>query len=65
MAHDACAFKDMAYDIARFLTYAIQKTARIKRCHFGGYLGDTGKAALEGFWDVDRTRNFVFYPDEG
>ncbi|MPM63562.1 Threonine synthase [bioreactor metagenome] len=27
--------------------------------------GDTGKAALEGFRDVDRTRILVFYPKDG
>ena len=27
--------------------------------------GDTGKAALEGFRDVDRTKILVFYPDGG
>lgn len=27
--------------------------------------GDTGKAALEGFKNVDRTRIIVFYPEEG
>src|SRR5699024_1951600 len=28
-------------------------------------LGDTGKAALEGFCDVPGTRNVVFYPEDG
>ena len=27
--------------------------------------GDTGKAALEGFKDVDRTKILVFYPKDG
>ena len=27
--------------------------------------GDTGKAALEGFKDVDRTQILVFYPKDG
>ena len=27
--------------------------------------GDTGKAALEGFKDVDKTRILVFYPKDG
>ena len=27
--------------------------------------GDTGKAALEGFKDVDRTKIMVFYPNDG
>lgn len=27
--------------------------------------GDTGKAALEGFKDVDRTKMLVFYPENG
>lgn len=27
--------------------------------------GDTGKAALEGFKDVEKTRILVFYPKDG
>lgn len=27
--------------------------------------GDTGKAALEGFKDVDKTKILVFYPEDG
>ena len=33
--------------------------------HPGGHLGRYGKAALEGFRDVDKTRILVFYPKDG
>ncbi len=43
---------------------------KITKCRQdSGYLvatsGDTGKAALEGFKDVDRTKMLVFYPENG
>ncbi len=61
------AFKDMALQVMpRLLTMAIQSEG-------GGHKvvilvatsGDTGKAALEGFADVDGVYIFVFYPHEG
>ena len=33
--------------------------------HPGGYLRRHGKAAMEGFRDVDKTRILVFYPKDG
>lgn len=62
-----CAFKDMALQLLpHILSRALQKEHVA-----GGVLilvatsGDTGKAALEGFEDVPRTRIAVFYPQHG
>ena len=62
-----CAFKDMALQmLPHLLTASLKKTDEEKRvCILVATSGDTGKAALEGFKDVDRTRIFVFYPDGG
>jgi threonine synthase len=62
-----CAFKDMALQILpRFLTYSLKKTGEDKTVVIlVATSGDTGKAALEGFRDVDHTKIIVFYPDEG
>jgi len=62
-----CAFKDMALQILpHLLTAALQKTGEQRRvCILVATSGDTGKAALEGFRDVDRTRILVFYPENG
>ena len=61
------AFKDMALQIMpRLLTLAIEKTGEISdMLILVATSGDTGKAALEGFRDVPRTRILVFYPSEG
>ncbi|MBO4478868.1 MAG: threonine synthase [Clostridia bacterium] len=61
------AFKDLALTVLPQLISACRK----KRGEKGKTLvlvatsGDTGKAALEGFKDVDGTEIMVFYPDEG
>lgn len=62
-----CAFKDVALQILpKFLTYSIKKTGEDKTVVIlVATSGDTGKAALEGFCDVEGTRIVVFYPDDG
>ncbi len=62
-----CAFKDMALQI---LPYFL--TTAAKKCSFDKELvilvatsGDTGKAALTGFCDVEGTKILVFYPESG
>jgi threonine synthase len=61
------AFKDMALSILpHLLTTAIRKVKEDKRiCILTATSGDTGKAALEGFADVEGTEIVVFYPSEG
>ncbi len=62
-----CAFKDMALQLLPHLMTA----ARRKTGETGTVVilvatsGDTGKAALEGFRDVEGTRVIVFYPEDG
>ena len=62
-----CAFKDMALQILpHFLTKAMKKTGEDKKVIIlVATSGDTGKAALEGFRDVEGTGIVVFYPSEG
>ena len=62
-----CAFKDMALQMLPYLlTASLKKTGEEKTvCILVATSGDTGKAALEGFGDVDRTKILVFYPDGG
>ncbi len=62
-----CAFKDMALQmLPRLLTASLKKTGETKRaCILVATSGDTGKAALEGFRDVDGTKILVFYPSDG
>ena len=62
-----CAFKDMALQILpHLLTKAIKKTGEDKEVVIlVATSGDTGKAALEGFKDVDGTKIQVFYPVDG
>ncbi len=62
-----CAFKDMALQMLPYLlTASLKKTGEEKTvCILVATSGDTGKAALEGFRDVDRTKILVFYPDGG
>lgn len=62
-----CAFKDMALQLLPYLL-----TGSAKRVSNGKQTvilvatsGDTGKAALEGFKDVDGTKILVFYPSDG
>ena len=62
-----CAFKDMALQMLPYLlTSSLVKTGEEKKvCILVATSGDTGKAALEGFCDVDRTKIMVFYPKDG
>ncbi len=62
-----CAFKDMALQILpRFLVKASEKSGNGKKIVIlTATSGDTGKAALEGFCDVEGTEIIVFYPDNG
>ncbi len=62
-----CAFKDMALQILPYFM-----TCSIKKCKIDKEIvilvatsGDTGKAALEGFADVEGTRILVFFPENG
>ncbi len=61
------AFKDMALQILpQLLVKAMAKTGEeAEIVILVATSGDTGKAALEGFRDVDRTRIVVFFPHEG
>jgi threonine synthase len=61
------AFKDMALQLLpRLLVRALDKTGEAAEIVIlVATSGDTGKAALEGFRDVDRTRIIVFYPYAG
>lgn len=62
-----CAFKDMALQILpHLLTISLKKTYDGKDAVIlVATSGDTGKAALEGFKDVDHTKIIVFYPQNG
>ncbi|HZJ78334.1 MAG TPA: threonine synthase [Clostridia bacterium] len=62
-----CAFKDMALQLLpHLLTTSAKKTAKGKEIVIlVATSGDTGKAALEGFKDVDGTKIMVFYPSDG
>ena len=62
-----CAFKDMALQILpHLLTTAMKKTGVDKEVVIlVATSGDTGKAALEGFADVEGTKIIVFFPDDG
>lgn len=61
------AFKDMALSVLpRLLVRAkADKKATDKTLILVATSGDTGKAALEGFKDVDGTEVCVFYPTDG
>jgi len=62
-----CAFKDMALQmLPHLLTASLEKTGEKREaCILVATSGDTGKAALEGFCDVNRTKILVFYPKDG
>ena len=62
-----CAFKDMALQLLPYLlTTSAKKTAPDKEIVvLVATSGDTGKAALEGFKDVPKTKMLVFYPEHG
>ncbi len=62
-----CAFKDMALQILpHLLTTSMKKTGVDKQVVIlVATSGDTGKAALEGFCDVEGTKIMVFFPNDG
>ena len=62
-----CAFKDMALQIMpRLFVRALRKCdEKRKALILVATSGDTGKAALEGYKDVDGTLVKVFYPIDG
>ncbi len=61
------AFKDMALQIMpRLLSRALVKTGENRTALIlVATSGDTGKAALEGYRDIDRVKIMVFYPVDG
>ena len=61
------AFKDMALQmLPHLLTASLEKTGETRQvCILVATSGDTGKAALDGFADVERTKILVFYPKDG
>ncbi len=62
-----CAFKDMALQILPYLITTSSKKLNLdkKVVILVATSGDTGKAALEGFKDVEGTQIMVFYPVDG
>ncbi len=62
-----CAFKDMALQIMpRLLSLALKKTGETRTAYIlVATSGDTGKAALEGYKNVEQTKIMVFYPQDG
>ena len=62
-----CAFKDFALQLLPYLlTASLKKIGEEKTVVIlVATSGDTGKAALEGFADVEGTKICVFYPDGG
>ena len=62
-----CAFKDLALQmLPHFLVKAVEKTGeKNKIVILVATSGDTGKAALEGFKDVEGTEIIVFFPNNG
>lgn len=62
-----CAFKDMALTLLPHLMTAsrLKVGAKDKTLILVATSGDTGKAALEGFSDVEGTEIIVFYPNDG
>ncbi len=61
------AFKDMALQLMpRLLSRALKMTSERRVAHIlVATSGDTGKAALEGYSDVDGVKITVFYPADG
>ena len=62
-----CAFKDMALQMLPHLLTASMRKSYDNRtvCVLVATSGDTGKAAMEGFRDVEQTKILVFYPKDG
>ena len=61
------AFKDLALQILpRLLSRALKKTGEDKTALIlVATSGDTGKAALEGYKDIDKIKIMVYYPEDG
>lgn len=61
------AFKDMALSILPYLLKTAAKKNGVNEeiVILTATSGDTGKAALEGFADVDGTQIIVFFPEDG
>lgn len=61
------AFKDLALQmLPQLLSASLKKTEEEKTaCILVATSGDTGKAAMEGFADVEQTKILVFYPENG
>lgn len=61
------AFKDMALQLMpRLLSRALKMTGEKRTAHIlVATSGDTGKAALEGYADIDGVKITVFYPASG
>lgn len=61
------AFKDVALSMLPVLITSARKQLGVKdeTVILTATSGDTGKAALEGFHDVEGTKIIVFYPDNG
>ncbi len=62
-----CAFKDMALQIMpKLLSGALKITGETRTALIlVATSGDTGKAALEGYRDVDQVKIMVYYPVDG
>jgi len=62
-----CAFKDIALTLLPHLLAASRKKigSKLRTLILVATSGDTGKAALEGFKDVEDTAIIVFYPNDG
>lgn len=62
-----CAFKDMALQVLPYLLTTSAKKINLdkKIVILVATSGDTGKAALDGFKDVEGTEILVFYPEDG
>ena len=62
-----CAFKDMALTIMPYLLKTAIEKNNLKEevVILTATSGDTGKAALEGFKDVDKIKIVVFFPENG
>lgn len=62
-----CAFKDLALQLLPYLltTSAKKVSGGKETVILVATSGDTGKAALEGFCDVENTKIVVFYPNNG
>jgi len=61
------AFKDIALSILPYLMKKAQLNCQMKEdiVILTATSGDTGKAALEGFKDVEGTKIIIFYPNDG